>query len=54
MGVIHCDNAVFTFTGDGLPVAHRLQQEGHDVIVGMVEDVQDTFPTARRLEPKTI
>jgi len=35
--------AVFTFTGDVLPVAHRLQQEGHDVVVGMVEDVQDTL-----------
>jgi hypothetical protein len=36
--------AVFTFTGDALPVAHRLQQEGHDVIVGMVDDVVDTVP----------
>jgi hypothetical protein len=36
--------AVFTFTGDALPVARRLQQEGHDVIVGMVEDVVDTLP----------
>ena len=36
--------AVFTFTGDALPVAHRLQHEGHDVVVGMVEDVADTVP----------
>jgi hypothetical protein len=33
--------AVFTFAGDGLPIAQRLQEEGHEVIVGMVEDAAD-------------
>jgi hypothetical protein len=36
--------AVFTLSGDGLPLAYRLQQEGHDVVVGMVEDVGDAAP----------
>jgi hypothetical protein len=36
---------VFTFTGDGLPIAYRLQQEGHDVVVGMVQDVADIRAT---------
>lgn len=43
---------VFTFTGDGLPVAHRLQQEGHDVVVGMVEDVLDTLPDGEAARPE--
>ncbi|HZN56107.1 MAG TPA: hypothetical protein VFB67_12385 [Candidatus Polarisedimenticolaceae bacterium] len=36
--------ALFTFTGDGLPVGFRLQEEGHDVVVGMVEDPADIVP----------
>ena len=44
--------AVFTFSGDGLPVAHRLQQEGHDVVVGMVEDIADVFPDGEAPRPE--
>ncbi|HEY0867361.1 MAG TPA: hypothetical protein VGE01_08285 [Fimbriimonas sp.] len=29
---------VFTFDGYGLPIAHRLQREGHEVVVAQVED----------------
>lgn len=32
---------VFTFDGDGLGIAYRLQQEGHDVVVGQVQDKKD-------------
>lgn len=32
---------VFTYDGHGLPIAHHLQQEGHDVIVGQVQDRKD-------------
>ncbi|HVL40502.1 MAG TPA: hypothetical protein VM328_14015 [Fimbriimonadaceae bacterium] len=34
---------VFTFDGYGLPVAERLQQEGHDVLVGQVENQEDVL-----------
>lgn len=30
-----------TYDGLGLPIAHKLQQEGKDVIVGQIEDVKD-------------
>jgi hypothetical protein len=36
--------AVFTYCGDALPIAYRLQQEGHDVVVGMVEEFADLVP----------
>jgi hypothetical protein len=29
---------IFTYTGDSLPIAHKLQQEGCEVVVGMVDD----------------
>ena len=29
---------IFTYGGDALPIAHKLQQEGCEVIVGMVQD----------------
>jgi len=29
---------IFTYTGDSLPIAHKLQQEGCEVVVGMVHD----------------
>ena len=29
---------IFTYSGDALPIAHKLQQEGCDVVVGMVHD----------------
>ncbi len=32
---------IFTFEGDGFPIAYKLQQEGHEVIVGQVEDKAD-------------
>lgn len=32
---------IFTYDGHGLPVAHHLEQEGHDVMVGVVEDKKD-------------
>ena len=44
--------ALFTFSGDGLPVGLRLQREGHDVIVGMVEDVADTVPEGTEARPE--
>jgi len=44
--------ALFTFSGDGLPVGLRLQQEGHDVIVGMVEDVADIVPDGAAARPE--
>ncbi|MGI8419193.1 MAG: hypothetical protein ACR2LN_00960 [Candidatus Levyibacteriota bacterium] len=31
----------FTFSGLGLPIAYKLQQEGHDVIVGQIQDIKD-------------
>lgn len=35
-------NYIFiSFSGLGLPIALKLQQEGHTVIVGMIEDVKD-------------
>jgi hypothetical protein len=32
---------IFTFDGEGMPIAYKLQQEGHDVIVGQGVDVKD-------------
>ena len=29
---------IFTYSGDALPIAHKLQQEGCEVVVGMVHD----------------
>jgi hypothetical protein len=29
---------IFTYSGDALPIAHKLQQEGHEVVVGMVHN----------------
>jgi hypothetical protein len=29
---------IFTFSGDALPIARKLQQEGREVVVGMVDD----------------
>jgi hypothetical protein len=29
---------IFTYSGDALPIAHKLQQEGCEVVVGMVQD----------------
>jgi hypothetical protein len=29
---------IFTYSGDALPIAHKLQQEGCEVIVGLVHD----------------
>ena len=29
---------IFTYSGDALPIAHKLQQEGREVVVGMVHD----------------
>lgn len=33
--------AFITYNGLALPIAHKLQQEGHEVIVGRIEDVKD-------------
>lgn len=33
-----------TFEGLALPIAYKLQQEGHDVIVGQIEDIKDYVP----------
>lgn len=32
---------IFTYIGDALPIAYKLQQEGHEVIVGLVQDKKD-------------
>ena len=29
---------IFTYSGDALPIAHKLQQEGCEVVIGMVQD----------------
>lgn len=34
---------VFSYDGHGLPIAHHLMQEGHDVEVGIVEDKKDVI-----------
>jgi hypothetical protein len=33
---------VFTFYGEGFPIAYRLQQEGHEVIVGQIQTKEET------------
>ena len=33
--------AIFTYEGQGLPIAEHLQREGHDVLVGVVHDAKD-------------
>src|SRR5262249_25051534 len=33
---------IFTYAGDALPIAHKLQQEGCEVVVGMVHDKATT------------
>lgn len=47
---------VFTFDGEGLPVAKRLHDEGHDVIVGQVEEEWDTLtkPEKRKYEEEEL
>lgn len=34
---------IFCFEGNGLPIAYHLQKEGHDVIVGQVENMQNVL-----------
>ncbi len=41
---------IFTYAGEGLPIAHKLQEEGQEVIVGIVEDRKTTLT---RIEKKT-
>ncbi len=44
---------IFSFLGDGFPIAYKLQQEGHDVIVGQVDDVKDIHSKIEgRIEPE--
>ncbi|MDE2590535.1 MAG: hypothetical protein KGL95_12830 [Patescibacteria group bacterium] len=47
--------AFFTFDGFGLPLAKRLINEGHDVIVGTVNNIEETLTNSekknRRSEP---
>lgn len=33
----------FTFIGDSFPIAYKLQQEGHDVVVGQIYDNKDIY-----------
>lgn len=44
---------IFTYEGLGLPVAHKLQQEGNDVIVGQVHKSQDVRLDTERAERET-
>lgn len=37
---------VFTYQGDSLPLAYKLQQEGHDVVAGIVQDKRDIHAKA--------
>lgn len=41
---------IFTISGLGLPIAYRLQQEGHDVVVGVVDSLQDTLTSIQQSE----
>ena len=43
---------IFTYSGDALPIAHKLQQEGCEVVVGMVHDKAATH-SAKEGEPET-
>lgn len=46
---------VFCYDGHGLPIAQHLQQEGHDVLVGVVENKKDTMSAIEKdsaVEPK--
>ncbi len=37
---------LFSFMGESLPIALRLQQEGHEVIVGFVNSMSDVLSDA--------
>lgn len=39
---------VFTYDGHGLPIAYNLQQEGHEVIVGQVENKPDVLSPSEK------
>ena len=39
---------VFTYEGYGLPVAHHLVREGHDVVVSQVQDQADVLSELER------
>src|SRR5207302_50129 len=39
---------VFTFDGYGFPIAHRLQQDGQDVLVGQVEDASEVLASLEK------
>lgn len=42
---------VFTFDGYGLPVAQRLQREGHEVVVGQVQDQEQVLAELEKNTP---
>src|SRR5262245_37771809 len=42
---------IFTYSGDGLPIADKLQQEGCEVVVGMVHD-KATIHSAKECEQR--
>ncbi len=39
---------IFTFSGDGLPIAYHLQQEGHEVVVAQVIDYKSILTKEER------
>lgn len=39
---------IFTFEGEGLPIAKHLQDEGQEVIVGMVQEKKETLTTIEK------
>ena len=39
---------IFTYDGFGFPIAKQLQDEGHEVIVGQVEDFKSTLTKIER------
>lgn len=43
---------IFTFIGDGLPIAYKLQQEGHEVIVGQVQNHEDILAHEEHENPE--
>lgn len=45
---------IFTYDGHGLPIAHRLQQEGCEVLVGQVEDKRDTLSSIEHEAAETL
>lgn len=44
--------AVFTLSGEGLPIAYKLQEEGSEVLVGMIDDVADIATKDEKIEPE--